>query len=80
MPFGAPWDAAGDGGAHGCRNLYEKLNVVAGGKTLDAQIRSRVGVLVALFERRKAGLNLVDGRAKGAYAIRETTKIALHAD
>jgi hypothetical protein len=54
--------------------------VRADGKRIESQIRSRVGVLVAFFDRRKASLNLADGRAKGAYAIRETAKIALHAD
>jgi hypothetical protein len=52
----------------------------AGEKSIVAQIRSCVGVLVAFFDRREAGLNLVNGRAKGAYAIRETAKIAFHAD
>ena len=51
-----------------------EFNVIAGGK------RSCIGMLVAFFDRRKAGLNLVNGHAKGAYAIRETAKIALHAD
>ena len=54
--------------------------MIAGVKRIEAEIRSCVGVLVALLDRREAGLNFVNGRAKGAYAIRETAKIVLHAD
>jgi hypothetical protein len=68
------------GSATRCRGLCKEFNVIAGGKRIEAQIRSCVGVLVALLDRREAGLNLVNGRAEGAYAIRETAKIALHAD
>ena len=79
--FSAPWGCGvGWGSATRCRSLYEKFSVIAGVKRIEAEIRSCVGVLVALLDRREAGLNFVNGRAKGAYAIRETAKIALHAD